>query len=37
MVLNGLEKSQFKEDFMKSYNEDRDIGYLVETVVSYPE
>ena len=29
MVLNGLEKSQFKEDFMKSCNEDRDIGYLV--------
>ena len=31
------ETSQVNEDFMKSYNEDSDIGYFIEADVQYPE
>ena len=29
--------SQFNEDFIKSYNEERDEGYFLEADVQYPE
>ena len=31
------ETCQFNEDFIKSYNEDADIGYFIEADVQYPE
>ena len=31
------ETSQFNKDFMKSYNEDRNIGYFLEVHVQYRE
>ena len=30
------ETSQFNEDFIKSYNEDGDIGYSIEVNAQYP-
>ena len=37
-VFKSLEEtSQFNEDFMKSYNEDSDEGYLFEVDVQYPQ
>ena len=31
------ETSQFKEDFIKNYNEESDEGYFIEVDVQYPE
>ena len=31
------ETSQFNEDFIKSYNDDSDEGYLLEVDFQYPE
>ena len=31
------ETSQFNEDFIKSYNENSDVGYVLEGDVQYPE
>ena len=31
------ETLQFNEDFIKSYNKDRDIGYFLEVDVQYPD
>ena len=39
--VNGFEStkktSQFNEDFIKSYDEEKDEGYFLEVVVQYPE
>ena len=37
MVLGGLKIDSINEDFIKSYNEDGDEGYFLETDVQCPE
>ena len=38
MILNGLKDiSEFKEDFIKSYNDESDNGYFLEVDIEYPE
>ena len=37
MTLNGVDISEFDEDFIKIYNNDSDEGYFLEAEVQYPE
>ena len=41
LLVNNFERikdtSQFKEDFIKSYNEESDIGYFLEGDIQYLE
>ena len=38
MVLNGKKNaSKFDEEFIKTYNEDSDKGYILEVDTEYPE
>ena len=37
MVLNGKNMLKFNEDFIKSYDEDSDKGYILEVNVKYPK
>ena len=37
MTLNGVDISEFDEDFIKIYNNDSDEEYFLEAEVQYPE
>ena len=37
MILNGKKIIKFNENFMKSYDEDSDKGYIPEVDVKFPK